>query len=453
MSFGIFSIPIMRLLIETYDWVEDSNGQSVLRRYPVLKWGSFQQVLLFAVALIAMLIQLISSIVFINITKDDVFDEYGNFIHQSENADEIETIEINELEIQQRKESAVINFFCKRKRFKKGVKYLPVITYLIQIVLVVIWVFSPNDHWLPSLAWELILITLICYFLKTQPYADNRYNNWNMALLFSNMYTFLRSFLINLYPESNFVVSIASYSIFLTPVFFIFGYFVSAFRAMQLKYDESDDYDEIRTKPDAKNKRNLKYANIIIDLIIELKLKGVRIQSIYVKSVRKKIAIAHGIFWWENEIGFRNAAILLAYLWDQSNNDIIYFSKLSFRNIEYKVENLEILSENWIKDFWLCFYAGIFRYLTHLEMHNFVLYEHNFMYIIAIIQNSPIIEVIDIHHNEFIDLQTDVMDEDFIEALRKRYENTGELFEIKKETKLAIWHYLQSNTVLRKFIQ
>ena len=109
-----------------------------------------------------------------------------------------------------------------------------------------------------------------------------------------------------------------------------------ALRAKQLKYDESDDYDEIKTKPDAKNKLNLKYANIIIDKIVELKIKGVKIQSIYIKSIKKNTAIAHGILWCDNEIGLKNAAFLLAQLCDQANSDIIYFSKISFRNVEYR---------------------------------------------------------------------------------------------------------------------
>ena len=227
MSYGILSIPIMKLLLETYSWV-DYNGQSVLKRYTNLKWGSFEQILLFIFALIAMLIQLLSSIVFINVTKDDVFDEYGNFIYQSENADEIETIEINELEIQKSKEFLIINFFCKRKRFKKGVKYLPAVVYIIQVIIVIISIFSPKNHWLPSLVWDVILLILIWYFYKTQPYADSRYNHWNMAFLFCNFFTFLRWFLLNLDPNSEMIVDVASYSIFLTPVFFILGYFTSA---------------------------------------------------------------------------------------------------------------------------------------------------------------------------------------------------------------------------------
>ena len=80
------------------------------------------------------------------------------------------------------------------------------------------------------------------------------------------------------------------------------------------------------------------------------------------------------------------------------------------------------------------------------------MYEHNFMYIIAIIQNSPTIEVFDIHHNEFIDLQTDVTEEEFIDILKERYDKTGEIFEIKREIKNAIWYYLKDNAVLRKVI-
>lgn len=122
-------------------------------------------------------------------------------------------------------------------------------------------------------------------------------------------------------------------------------------RAAHLKYDESDDYDEIETKSDSKNKINLKYANIIIDKIMELKLKGVKIQAVRIKKNNKDCVLAHGIFWVENDIGLQNVAILLAHLSELSEDKNVYFSKIALKNDSFDIHNLEVVSEYGIKLF------------------------------------------------------------------------------------------------------
>lgn len=101
-----------------------------------------------------MLIQLISSIVFVSITREEgIFDEYGNLIKVNDDPDKIQTTEAIEKKSDDdaKKQNALFNFICRRKRFKKGVKYLPAFSYFLQVVLLLITIFSPRDAWWPSL--------------------------------------------------------------------------------------------------------------------------------------------------------------------------------------------------------------------------------------------------------------------------------------------------------------
>lgn len=220
-----------------------------------------------------MIIQFIFSLVFVSVTKEEGFlDEYGNLIQPNISQDKISLME-TEKKTKEKQNNILFYFLCKRKRFKKGVKYLPAISYGIQVIIITITIYTPQNEWWPPLLCDIILLTMAAYYIKKLPYADARYNHWSIALLFNNFFAFFRSFLINTAPENDVMVKIATFGIFFTPVILLLGYIVSVLRSIQLKYDESDDYDEIETKSDAKNKLNLKYANIIIDKIIELKLK------------------------------------------------------------------------------------------------------------------------------------------------------------------------------------
>ena len=113
---------------------------------------------------------------------------------------------------------------------------------------------------------------------------------------------------------------------------------------------------------------------------------------------------------------------------------------------------MEIISEETIKTFWQCFYAGLFRYLTHLEINHFILYEANLFLIIAIIQNSPTLEVLDISRNELVSFETWCEDEEFISKVKERRKTNEKAFCISLESKTAIWMYLKDNTVLRKVL-
>ena len=73
---------------------------------------------------------------------------------------------------------------------------------------------------------------------------------------------------------------------FLSPVFLLLGFLTSWIRSVQLNYDESDEYDLIETKSDSQNKRNLKFANIIIDKMVKLKIKGIQIQAIRIRQTK-----------------------------------------------------------------------------------------------------------------------------------------------------------------------
>lgn len=92
---------------------------------------------------------------------------------------------------------------------------------------------------------------------------------------------------------------------FLSPLFLLLGFLISRIRSIQINYDESDDYDQIETMSDSQNKRNLKYANLIIDKMMKLKMKGIRIQAIRIRQTKKDWVIAHGIFWVDNEAGLK----------------------------------------------------------------------------------------------------------------------------------------------------
>lgn len=78
--------------------------------------------------------------------------------------------------------------------------------------------------------------------------------------------------------------------------------------------------------------------------------------------------------------------------------------------------------------------------------------EPHLFYLVAVLQNNPILEVFDIYHNELITFKTDVQDEEFIYRIANRNLSNGDVFRIKSETKQAIWCYLKTNKKLRKLI-
>mmetsp|Transcript_32894 Transcript_32894/g.32235 ORF Transcript_32894/g.32235 Transcript_32894/m.32235 type:complete len:150 (-) Transcript_32894:395-844(-) len=144
---------------------------------------------------------------------------------------------------------------------------------------------------------------------------------------------------------------VASFGLFLNPLFLILGFLTSYFRSIQLGYDESEHYDLLVTKTDAQNKRNEKFAKIIISKIKELKMKGVKIQTIRIKETVKEYVLAHGIFWVDNEVGLKNLSILLTHLSELEEEKPIYFSKMSIKNSNIDVKNPILIREETIKIF------------------------------------------------------------------------------------------------------
>ena len=197
MSFGIFSIPTMKLLLETYDWRLNEEGVRVLRRNSSIEWESLEQISLFAVAMITMLLQMISSLVFTSFThKDGCFDEYGNKVHIKHDSDRIELNESEKSTFSDDSSSSIIKFLWRRKRFKRGIRYVPVILYILQVILLSITIYLPKNEWWPPLICYVVIAWIIIYFIIKQPYSDSRYNHFATALLFHNFFTFFRSFLL-----------------------------------------------------------------------------------------------------------------------------------------------------------------------------------------------------------------------------------------------------------------
>mmetsp|Transcript_20921 Transcript_20921/g.18555 ORF Transcript_20921/g.18555 Transcript_20921/m.18555 type:complete len:211 (+) Transcript_20921:1399-2031(+) len=182
------------------------------------------------------------------------------------------------------------------------------------------------------------------------------------------------------------------------------------------------------------------------------KIKGIKIEAIRIRETNKDWVIAHGIFWVEGEDGLRNLCILLSHLSCLKDSKCIYFSKISIKNSNVDINNLEIISETTIKTFCQLFHSGLFRYLTHLEINNFILYEANFFLIIAILQNNPILEVLDISRIELVSFATCTQDDEFICKVKDRRKTNEKAFRISTESQNAIWAYLKDNTSLRKFI-
>ena len=120
MSFGIFSVPIMKLLLQTYDCKRNYDNIRVLRRFEGLKCESPAQIILFLVALITMLIQLIASMAFLVFTKvEGVFDENGMLLNKKENTDNLNETEVLENTNEDPyKNMGIFSFIFKRQRFK-----------------------------------------------------------------------------------------------------------------------------------------------------------------------------------------------------------------------------------------------------------------------------------------------------------------------------------------------
>ena len=95
---------------------------------------------------------MISSLIFVNfVHKEGIFDKFGNVIRAKQDSDKIELSE-SEKEIETKDNSNnLFNYLCKRKRFKSGVKYLPAVMYFLQLSIIGLTIFLPQNEWWPSL--------------------------------------------------------------------------------------------------------------------------------------------------------------------------------------------------------------------------------------------------------------------------------------------------------------
>jgi len=83
-------------------------------------------------------------VVFVSFThKEGVFDEYGNEIKMKKDPDQIEIHESEWDFPENESKFSSLNYFLTRRRFKKGIKYLPALLYLQKVILIGSTIFFP----------------------------------------------------------------------------------------------------------------------------------------------------------------------------------------------------------------------------------------------------------------------------------------------------------------------
>ena len=126
------------------------------------------------------------------------------------------------------------------------------------------------------------LSLLGAYYHYTKfPFARVNVNYVNFALHVSVAYGYLRTFLINT-NDIEAIKSICSGGLYLTPIVYLLAYFFANKKGERMNYNESKDFDVIETESHKSTKQTAKLKETVIDLIIDMHLKGVKAQFLKV---------------------------------------------------------------------------------------------------------------------------------------------------------------------------
>lgn len=149
--FGFFAIPIMKMLLQTYDWERDEKNNRVLRR--ANSWGKFiiitniieceswQQLSLFGCSIITLSVLIIGAVIR-NLAKEEE-----------------------------------MHFKTNEWRIKQGINKLLIKEMILKAIIMIIAIFGPRRYYFPSLICWILAFCFMIYWLKYMPYVLNKYNH------------------------------------------------------------------------------------------------------------------------------------------------------------------------------------------------------------------------------------------------------------------------------------
>ena len=169
--------------------------------------------------------------------------------------------------------------------------------------------------------------------------------------------------------NNSFLIDFANIGLYLTPFVASIAY-AAAYKKGRTYggfYNESDDYLLIETDSNKATSQTRKLQKTVIKMIKKLGLKGIRAKSLRCYAVgsiedtenKDREIIAHGVFSLDNQLGLNNILLLLARLWDKKK---IYFSKISFFNVNFYYKELNIVDNNFMIVFQLALTSKVFWY-------------------------------------------------------------------------------------------
>ena len=169
--------------------------------------------------------------------------------------------------------------------------------------------------------------------------------------------------------NNSFLIDFANIGLYFTP-FVAFVAYAAAYKKGRTYggfYNESDDYLLIETDSNKATSQTRKLQKTVIKKIKTLGLKGIRAKSLRCYAVgrigdtqnKDCEIIAHGVFSLDNQLGLKNILLLLAKLWAENK---IYFSKISFFNVNFYYKELNIVDSTFMSIFQFALMSKVFWY-------------------------------------------------------------------------------------------
>ncbi|CAI2382033.1 unnamed protein product [Moneuplotes crassus] len=366
--FGFFAIPIMKILLQTYDCTRNENGDRVLSRNRSLECESWEQITLFLCAMISLSL-LIAGAVFRNLAKEEE-----------------------------------MHFLGYEWRLKIGIKRLIIKEMALKTVVMVIAVFAPSRLHFPALICCVLILSFLIYWLIKMPYVINKYNHIKVAMLAVSAHCFFASFISTLDRDSDGLKTFASIIFLLSPLSGISGFFISQWRAKHVFYDEETEI-AYKEKLQIKDVKSYEDTLIIKKLTLQKEFIGIKILSIktleqFNHFIFGESKILEGEFKVNGDEGMINLCIILATLATFQQQPKMYFSKLIIRadkedqaaQVKFTQKSEEAFAE--------AYFAGCFRVIKHLQFNQFHLEAKQALNVTSFFKDSPTLETVNFSNNQ-----------------------------------------------------
>ncbi|CAI2386678.1 unnamed protein product [Moneuplotes crassus] len=365
--FGFFAIPIMKMLLQTYDCVR-VEGVRVLSRNLNWQCESWQQLLLFSFSMVTLLMLIVGAVVR-NLAKEEE-----------------------------------MHFRGYEWRIKKGVNRLICKEMVLKAVIMIIAIFGPTRYYFPPLVCCILTASFLAYWLLIMPYVINKYNHMKIAMLAVSAHCFFASFLATLGNDINGFETAASVIIFMSPISGLVGFLVSIWRSKHVFYDEEAAF-AFEERQKAKDLPSYDDTLIIKKLILQKEFIGIKILSIkeleqFDHYIFGQSKILEGEFKVNGDEGMINLCIILATIATFQEHPKMYFSKLIIRADKEDQAAQIKFTEKSEQAFAEAYFAGCFRVIKHLQFNQFHLQARQALNVTRFFKDSPTLETVNLSNNQ-----------------------------------------------------